>query len=559
MINITSTSNLGIFLPSNNKALAQVLSSATIKELEILTQGKDLKSIMGNILKQSGSSDSKDKMLLDLIKKNPTLSNLGEPTKTIKDLLHSIKKVQQTTQSLNLQKAIPTEEKPDNKSFELTKTLQNKGEADTKLQTLEKVLKTLTTDIKEIKNNNGLDLKQKFKNSGVILESKLADVKNPQNELKSTLIVLANKLQKSPLAQSKNIVNEAKSLLNTEILKSATPQDTVEALKERPKQLQEVANKVETLVLKLKTAIKSADTIHSPTLSRAIEVLEHKIEPRVLTSENFKLTPVKEALEEVSLVMRKSFTVESKGILASLEKIFQSIKTIDATVDAFLKEKLPQEISKLTETIKHVITKDDVLYDKDTKHILNKLQTLQTAQKIHPHNNVKEILTNDLKAVLMKTSEELQKNPHVNQNEVLKNIEKLSLQIDHYQLVSQLSNGAAMYLPFSWDMMDEGSIHMQKSEDDTFNVAINLKLKEYGELSVTLSLYEKNQVNIHIYSANKELKEIVKQNIASLRSGLIDAQITPREIRISEPKSKLQHLHYQANDDTLDMGFEVKA
>ena len=51
MINISSASNLGIIVPSKNKALAQVLQNATQSELEVLSDGKNLKSIMNTILK----------------------------------------------------------------------------------------------------------------------------------------------------------------------------------------------------------------------------------------------------------------------------------------------------------------------------------------------------------------------------------------------------------------------------------------------------------------------------------------------------------------------------
>ena len=159
----------------------------------------------------------------------------------------------------------------------------------------------------------------------------------------------------------------------------------------------------------------------------------------------------------------------------------------------------------------------------------------------------------------MQAGEEIAKSSHVNQSEILKQIDKLSLQIDHYQLLSHLSNGTSLYLPFSWDMLEEGNIEMKKSDDDKFYCDIDLKLKEYGELNLKLTLYEENQLNLHIYSSNEEFKTKVKENIPSLRSALIDTHITPREIRIFEPKAKAPNSPYGAVDDDFQMGFEVKA
>ena len=526
MINISTSKQLGIVLPNTNKALAQVLSNASPQELEVISQGKDLKSVMNTILKRSGADSSTDKELLRLVKNNPTLKNLGDVSSTIKDLLNSIK-------------------------------------SDKNPLPIEKALNNFLTDIKDLKNS---ELKQKLENSGVFLESRLKNAKNPQVELKNALISLAKSLQSSPLASSRAIANEAKLLLNSEIMKSASNSTLTSEMKDNPKALQQLASNVETLISKLKSQLKGADTIHNPALAKALDKLEHLIQPKSLTPENFKLSPLKEALEQVSASMSKSFTMESKGILGSLEKIFQALKSIEqnagspkASLEQLLAKNTPADIAKLSESIKSVILKADPLYSKDTALILNKLETMNSAQKLNPHNNVKEILSNDLKALLLQAGDEIAKSPRTNQSEILKNIDKLSLQIDHYQLLSHLSNGTSLYLPFSWDMLEDGNIEIKKSDDEKFYCDIDLKLKEYGELNLKLTLYEKNQLNLHIYSSNEEFKNIVKENIPSLRSALIEAQITPREIRIFEPKSKAQNSPYGEPNDELHIGFEVKA
>ena len=594
MINISDFKQLGIILPNTNKALDRVLTEATHKELETITQGKDLKSIMNSILKQSADNPSSNKELLQLVKNNPTLKNLGDVTTTVKDLLNSLK----------------SEKNP---------------------LPIEKVLQTFLSDVKDLKNT---ELKQKLENSGVVLESKIKNAKNPQVELKNTLIDLVKNLQKTNSTPSRAIANEAKILLNTEALKSVTLPDTkikqtnlnptttsntqvkqvdvptsrivtnemktnvnTEVLKsaltsdiktnphdtqkqnlssthlesilntkENPKVLKQLSSQVQTLIENIQTKQQKADTIHSPVIAKAIENLTHKIEPKLLTSENFKLPAIKEPLEQIATQVSKSFTMESKGILNSLEKIFQALKTIEQTttvpktsLDIFTEKKIPQEITKLIDNIKEVIQKADPIFSRDTTNILKKLESLNTPQQLSPQNNVKEILSSDLKAVLLQTSEEIVKSNHPNQVEISKQIDKLSLQIDNYQLLSHLSNGTSMYLPFSWDMMEEGNIQMKKSEDDKFYVDIDLKLKEYGELNLKLTLYDKNQLNINIYSANQELKSLIRDNIPSLRSALINTQITPREIRIHEPKTAVSASPYQTQDDNIYMGFEIKA
>ena len=540
MINISDFKQLGIILPNTNKALERVLTDATHKELEAITQGKDLKTVLGNILKQSAATPDANKELLQVVKDNPTLKNLGDVSTSIKDLLTSLK-------------------------------------SDKNPLPLEKVLENFLSNMKDVKNT---PLKQKLDNSGIFLESKLKDVQNPQLELKNTLISLVKNLQNTTSPTSKVIANEAKVLLHSEVLKSLkTPSleskvsnfESINTANDNPKALTQLSSAVDKLITSLKTTLSKADSIHTPVLTKALEQLHHKLEPKILTSENFKLAPIKESLEVISTQLQKSFTMESKSLMASLDKILEVLKSVapspttsKVSLESFLEKNVPKMITNLTEEIKTLIQKADPIFHKDTTSILNKLESLNTSQKLHPQNNVKEIMTNDLKAVLLQAGEEVTKSNHPNQTEILKHIDKLSLQIDNYQLLSHLSNGTSLYLPYSWDMMEEGNIQMKKSDDDKFYCDIYLKLKEYGEINLKLTLYEKNQLNLHIYSSNEAFKNIIQENIPLLRSALIDTQITPREIRIHEPKtnagfaSAYKQVASSAYETEIRMGFEVK-
>ena len=540
MINISDFKQLGIILPNTNKALERVLRDATHKELEAITQGKDLKTVLGNILKQSAATPDANKELLQVVKDNPTLKNLGDVSTSIKDLLTSLK-------------------------------------SDKNPLPLEKVLENFLSNMKDVKNT---PLKQKLDNSGIFLESKLKDVQNPQLELKNTLISLVKNLQNTTSPTSKVIANEAKVLLHSEVLKSLkTPSleskvsnfESINTANDNPKALTQLSSAVDKLITSLKTTLSKADSIHTPVLTKALEQLHHKLEPKILTSENFKLAPIKESLEVISTQLQKSFTMESKSLMASLDKILEVLKSVapspttsKVSLESFLEKNVPKMITNLTEEIKTLIQKADPIFHKDTTSILNKLESLNTSQKLHPQNNVKEIMTNDLKAVLLQAGEEVTKSNHPNQTEILKHIDKLSLQIDNYQLLSHLSNGTSLYLPYSWDMMEEGNIQMKKSDDDKFYCDIYLKLKEYGEINLKLTLYEKNQLNLHIYSSNEAFKNIIQENIPLLRSALIDTQITPREIRIHEPKtnagfaSAYKQVASSAYETEIRMGFEVK-
>ncbi len=525
MINISTSKQLDIILPNTNKALAHVLKDATAKELEVISKGKDLKSVMNTILKRSANDSSLDKELLQLVKNNPTLSNLGDVSKTIKELLNSIK-------------------------------------LDKNPLPLENKLKDFLVDIKDLKNSV---LKQKLENSGVFLESKLKNAKNPLLELKSELQSLLKELKNSEIPSVKVISKETLKLLDSKLLQSASLSDISKDVKQNSKSTIQLSSDVQSLITKLKTSLKKSDIIHIPKVAQTIQKLEYQIQVETLTKENFKLLPLKSSIEQLQSLMSKSFTVESKGILGALEKILQAIKTIEHSsttqknsLEQLLNKKIPSEISKLTESVKTVIQKADPLFSKETTLILNRLETLNTTGQLNPQNSIKELLSNDLKALLLQATDEITKSPHTNQSELLKHIDKLSLQIDHYQLLSHLSNSSSLYLPFSWEQLQEGHIELKKDKENRFYCDIDLKLKEYGALNLKLTLYDENQLNIHIYSHSSDLKEIIKENISSLRSALIESQITPREIRLFDSIKKSEPSPYESNDKPIDLGFEVK-
>lgn len=429
MLSITTNTKLDIILPSTNKALKEVLKDATPKELEALSSGKDLKSVLNSLLKQSSQSSASDKTLLQLLKQNPTLKSLGDVSSTIKELLSSIK-------------------------------------SDEKQLPIQKVLKSFLVDMKSL---NEKEIKAKLTNSGVFLESRLKNAQNPQLELKNTLKTLQALVDKSSIYQVKSLSKEIQTLLESPVLKNATNQ----------------------------------------------------------------------ALLQPSQDNKQLLTLLSRGVEKILETLNSNTKEMDAkVVDS---------------------NKPDVLFSKDMKSVITKLNTLDAPLKLQTSQNVKEIVANDLKSLLLQSSEEVVKSNNPNQAEILKHIDKLSLQIDYYQLISHLSNSSSLYLPFSWDELKDGQIELKKDVDDKFYCDISLNLVEYGELNLKLVLYEENQLNIKILSDNQKLHELIKQNIPSLRSALISSQITPREIRLLDATKKAPTNAYEASSQSINMGFEIKA
>jgi len=531
MINTSLNKQLGIILPNTNRALAAVLKDATTKEIESVLKGKDLKSVINSLLKDTALNADSNKTLLNLAKNNPTLKDLGNITSTVKELLSVLK----------------SEKNP---------------------LPIEGVLKRFLVDIKEVKEPI---LKQKLENSGIFLESRLKSVQNPQVELKGLLTSLEKSVVKSDMPNAKPLVQNIKELLGTPTLKDASNSALLQTPKDNKEALAQLAKGIQNIVSKFSEQLKGADIITTKGFERQLAKVEHLVSQKMLSAENFKPAVLADALQQLSVQMTQSQQLmqsqkpEVKGLFDALVKIVESLKAVTvenptpkAALDVLLDKKIPQDIRTVVDVLKSRIEKADPLFSKDTASIVSKLTQFTTAQTLAAENNIKEILSQDLKSVLLKAGEEIAKSAHPNQTEILKHVDKLLLQIDYFQLLSHLSNSSSLYLPFSWESLEEGNINIKKDKNSVFYCDIDLKLKEYGELKLKLALYEENQINIHIYSQNREFKEIVRENIASLRSALITSQITPREIRVLDvPKNKASS-PYEKSDSKIDMGFEVK-
>ncbi len=520
MINLSINKQLEIIVPNTNKALAVVLKEATPKEMEAILKNKDLGSVVSSLLRESAQNSDANSALLGLVKSNPTLKSLGDVSGTIKELLQ----------------VLEGEKTP----------LPVQG-----------VLKKFLLDIKEVSEPA---LKQKFENSGVFLESRLKNVQNPQVELKNLLQELEKGIAKSDMPAAKLALQTTKELLATPILKEATSASIAEMSKADKPALAHLAKVVEEVVSKLGEGAKGADIMYTKTFEKQLAKLEFLITPKMLSAENFKADTLVDALQtfsaqiEQSPQLMQSTKPELKGLLETLTKLFESIKSGEVAQNP----KSVEEMRGVVDVLKVALEKADPIFSKETAAISSKLAHFTNPQKLETQEGVKEILAQDLKAVLLQANDEIAKSSHPNQQEILKQIDKALLQIDYFQLVSHLSNASSLYLPFSWDSLQEGNITINRDKNSAFYCDIDLTLKEHGALKLKLTLYDENQINIHIYSDSIALKERVKENIASLRAALIEGQITPREIRIFDATKKNPLLAYGSEQRDIDMGFEVK-
>ena len=241
--------------------------------------------------------------------------------------------------------------------------------------------------------------------------------------------------------------------------------------------------------------------------------------------------------------------LKNNPTLKSLSNAVPNIKTLLALV------KDDSNFTKLEQTLQSFLTN---IKDIDPKELHKKFQSsgVFLENRLTKSPNPKKVLASDLKALLLQTDEQLSNAASTpTTDKILKQIDKLILQIDYHQLLSHLSNGSSLYIPYSWDALQEGNINIKKMKNKNYCCDIHLNLKEYGELDLRLILTNERQLTITMTSQSKELKEIILQNMQILKKQLSNAALVTKDIRFID---KQENFYDDKVLDSLAMGFEVK-
>ena len=151
-------------------------------------------------------------------------------------------------------------------------------------------------------------------------------------------------------------------------------------------------------------------------------------------------------------------------------------------------------------------------------------------------NQDSKSLLNDLKTIMLKLQDEIQKNQtESKQNtELSKLVDKVLTQVESSQMFSLLSNSNYLYIPFLWENLEDGNIEITKNESDNFYCKINITLKNYGKVQLTLGIFEQTNFEIYANFENKEFKEIFKEKISNLKEGFKNQEINLKVLRIND-------------------------
>ncbi|MEV9498691.1 flagellar hook-length control protein FliK [Aliarcobacter butzleri] len=561
---VSNGSLLNILLPNNNKVLNDVLKEADSKNLEQMVKSSTSSTSASTILKELFTS------LKDGTKSNSTIENMLKNSATFKEL--------------------------GNVSTNLS-SLVDELSTDENLQKFKPVLENFLKDIKNIDANA---LKEQIKNSGIFLESKLSQT--PNSKLENVLTQLQNLVKDINTPQAKQ-VNE---LIDKLLQNIKTQTNTNTQVTQNATATNEFTNNLKTLTSSLQNLNNSLNPTQTQNLSNLANQLkslinegtlvESKIENSTnLTDKTTNLANNTTLKDSINLQTKELLTqikndiiqnpnmIQNKNILPMIDNLLKmdNLFSKNDTIQNFLANSnssgnlstftsnFASNLSPLLTTLKesletlnpnntHLQNHLTKLVDK-VEHIIQDLATT-------PNGKLDTKVSEDMKTVLLQMQDELASKTDPKSLEVAKQVDRLLTQIDLHQLTSLVSNSNYVYLPFFWEMLEDGSIEMKQKDEEKFFCQINLTLKDFGKVDLMLGLYDKNKLDLTIYAQREHFKTAIRENMQQLKIALNSVELIPVNVKLldmkednKESSKPTQTYINNYNNQDLSSGIDIRA
>ena len=541
------------------------LLEATTKQVNT-----DIKALLNSL--QDLSSKLTDKPLQNLNQLTNSLKDITSNAQLLESkTLNQSQSTQAQTQTTQLQntqgnQGQATQIANSAQVTQQTQVTQNPSNLNQNVQTNQNTNLTNTAQLTEQKQNILTQTKD------ILFQLKSEVLTNNSIPNKEAIVKLVdNLIQNSNLFDKNTNAIEPKALL-TQLTNS-------NEIKQISTQNQNVAN----LVNQLKT------------LSTHIEPLEQKaLINQPIVQEKAALTQeIQQNLTNLKAQLANIQTVDT----STLNKVIDRLLNLQ---NLFTKLDLPQDLKAFTQNLLQnnaptstftsnfasniselILNLKENITNSSTNPINQQLQTniLKTVDKLESLTNnfnfnnqifldkpqaQQNPIQNDMKAVLLQMQSEIEVSGDPKMSETLKQVDRMIMQMDYHQLLSITSNSNSVYLPFVWDMMEEGTISMKQTEEEKFYCEINLKLKEFGDTSLLLGLYDKNKLDLTIYASKDEFKEALRLNLSKLKQALNSVELIPMNIKIidmnlekKEKEAKPTNIYEQNNEPALGVDIRV--
>ena len=534
---ISNGSALNILLANNNRVLNDALKEADNKTLN-------------NLLKQDSSNSSSST--------NTAASSI------LKEVLNSIKDGTKSNSTLeNILKNSTAFKDLGNLSSNLSSLLESIKD-DESLQKFKPLLENFLKNIKDVTADN---LKEQIKNSGIFLENKLSS--NPNAKLENLLQNISNLLKTIDTPEAKNssqiIDNILKNIPKDGSLKSSELVNNLKTLVSSLQNLSSSLNSNQTQTLnnlanELKNFIQNGSMIESKTenlVQKTLTQTQTSEDENINSANNIKSlinNQVKELLTQIKQDLTQNQNIiQNKNILPLIDKLI-SLPDLFSKSEAILNSVQNSNISNfsnnfatnlnplltaLKESLQAINPKNIEIQNQINsliKKVENIIQEYTNNNLDNPKDNQK--LDNDFKSILLKMQDEIAQKTDIKSQDSLKTINNLLTQIDMQQLTSLVSNSNFVYIPFFWEMLEDGTVEIKEKEEDKFFCQIKLTLKDFGKIDLMLSMYDENKLDMTIYAQREHFKVTLRDNLQKLKLALNEANIIPMHIKLLDMKEE---------------------
>ena len=507
---VSNNNLLNILLPNDNKVLKEALKEADSKTLEQLA--KNSTGSVGDVLKdlfENLKTGTKSNTNIESILKNSTVfKEMGNFPDSLSTILENL-----TSEEKN--------------------------------PTLEKFKPQLENFLKNIKDMDANTLKTQLQNSGVFLESKMTQT--PNAKIENILNQVQNLIKDLNTPQAKQ-VNE----LISKLIQSPNSNDFTTNLKTLTNSLEKLNNSIQSpQTQNISTSLNQLKNI----LNEA-SLTESKISNNVVvntnTKENINLQ-TKELLTQLkNEIVQNPVLQTNKSIMPILENLLkmdnlfakneglinQPILSNISTFTSNFSSNITPLLTNLKDTLENLEPNNTHLQNQISKFIEKIEDIIKELSNPATHKNQTQNLDEDMKSILLKMQDELASKTDVKSQELSKQVDKLLTQIDYQQLLSLSSNSNSVYIPFLWDMLEDGNISMKKADENKFYCQINLTLKDFGKVDLMLALYDKNKLDLTVYAQREHFKTAIRDNMQQLKIALNSVDLIPVNVKLLDLKEE---------------------
>ncbi|MBU3013604.1 hypothetical protein KO488_02460 [Poseidonibacter lekithochrous] len=572
--------DLGSFSKSTTTLLNQIDSNSNLAKFKPLLENflKDIKNLDANSLKeQLGKSGVFLESKIAQNTQKGTGLNVG-----LDKLLNQIQNIMKDINSPQAKQISDLITKLVKPNTQISSTNQASN-----MKSLVSLLQNLSTSLADKGTQNLSNLTNQLSSlisKGSLVESKIQNTQsqNPQvlesknainTQTKDLLVQIKNEvLNNNPQNQTKNLLSQIDSLIKTNDLftkndKLIEPKALLNQLinSNDIKNAANTNNNISTLVLNLKN------------IASEITNLEQKVlnSQTIVNDKSSLIDNLKQNLGQLKTELSNLPNIDNKTLNQVISKL-ENIQTLFTKVEnpiSNLQTNIANNISTFTNNFTSNLStllmslKDDITNlssNQNNSNIQNNL--LKVVDKIenilkenivnvnlgqNPVKNETSQISNDMKSVLLQMQDDLASKTDPKSQEMFKQVDKMLTQIDYHQLLSHTGNSNNVYVPFLWDMLEDGSINMKKVDEEKFYCQINLTLKDFGKVDLMLAMYDKNKIDLTIHAQREHFKVAVKDNLINLKKALNDVDLIPVNIKLLDLKEESEKTQVEKKTDVF--------